>query len=148
MKIQKKGFDWPFYKRILLVALPIIIQNGITNFVSLLDNVMVGQVGTVQMSGVAIVNMLLFVFNLCIFGATSGAGIFTAQFHGSGNPDGVRDTFRFKIVAAILLFASCLLLDFLRQTLFKAWNLKAFSVRIEGWITKLFKRNSTKNVSL
>ena len=103
MKNQKKGFDWPFYKRILLVALPIIIQNGITNFVSLLDNVMVGQVGTVQMSGVAIVNMLLFVFNLCIFGATSGAGIFTAQFHGSGNPDGVRDTFRFKIVAAILL---------------------------------------------
>lgn len=105
MRIQKKGFDWPFYKRILMVALPIIIQNGITNFVSLLDNVMVGQVGTVQMSGVAIVNQLLFVFNLCIFGATSGAGIFTAQFHGSGNPDGVRDTFRFKIMVAGLLSA-------------------------------------------
>ena len=100
---QNNRFDWNFYKRVMLVALPIIIQNGITNFVALLDNVMVGQVGTVQMSGVAIVNQLMFVFNLCVFGATSGAGIFTAQFHGSGNSIGVRDTFRFKVVAAVVL---------------------------------------------
>lgn len=100
---RKTSIDWPFYKRILLVALPIMIQNGITNFVSLLDNVMVGQVGTIPMSGVAIVNQLLFVFNLCIFGATSGAGIFTAQFHGSANDKGVRDTFRFKILIALAL---------------------------------------------
>ena len=75
--------DKAFYRRVLGVALPIIIQNGITNFVSLLDNIMVGQVGTLQMSGVSIVNQLLFVFNLCVFGAVSGAGIFTAQFFGS-----------------------------------------------------------------
>ena len=71
-----------FYKRVFQIAMPIIIQNGITNFVSLLDNIMVGQVGTLPMSGVSIVNQLIFVFNLCIFGASSGAGIFTAQFHG------------------------------------------------------------------
>ena len=104
--LSGKKIDWPFYKRILMVALPIMIQNGITNFVSLLDNVMVGQVGTVQMSGVAIVNQLMFVFNLCVFGATSGAGIFTAQFHGSGNQKGIRDTFRFKIIVAIVLAAA------------------------------------------
>jgi len=98
-------FDRAFYGRILAVALPIIIQNGITNFVSMLDNVMVGQVGTIPMSGVAIVNQLMFVFNLCVFGATSGAGIFTAQFHGSGDPEGVRHTFRFKLMVALLLVA-------------------------------------------
>ena len=59
--------DRAFYKRVLTVAVPIIIQNGITNFVSLLDNIMVGQVGTLPMSGVSIVNQLIFVFNLCIF---------------------------------------------------------------------------------
>ena len=104
--LSGKRIDWPFYKRVLMVALPIMIQNGITNFVSLLDNVMVGQVGTVQMSGVAIVNQLMFVFNLCVFGATSGAGIFTAQFHGSGNAKGIRDTFRFKVAVAIVLAAA------------------------------------------
>ena len=69
-----------FYLMVLGVAMPIMIQNGITNFVSLLDNIMVGQVGTEQMSGVAIVNQLLFIYNLCIFGGVSGAGIFTAQY--------------------------------------------------------------------
>ena len=71
------------YAAVMAVAVPIMIQNAITNFVGMLDNIMVGQVGTAQMSGVAIVNQLLFVFNLCIFGAVSGAGIFTAQFAGS-----------------------------------------------------------------
>ena len=97
--------DRRFYKRILAVAIPIIIQNGITNFVSMLDNVMVGQVGTIPMSGVSIVNQLLFVFNICIFGAISGAGIFTAQFHGSRNTEGIRHTFRFKFIVALILTA-------------------------------------------
>jgi len=104
--------DRVFYRRVLGVAVPIIVQNGITNFVSMLDNIMVGQVGTISMSGVSIVNQLIFVFNLCIFGASSGAGIFTAQFHGSGDQGGVRDTFRFKflICAAISLLGSILFL--------------------------------------
>ena len=97
--------DRAFYRRVIAVALPIIIQNGIANFVSLLDNIMVGQVGQIPMSGVAIVNQLLFVFNLCVFGATSGAGIFTAQFHGSGNQEGVRHTFRFKMIIGVLICA-------------------------------------------
>lgn len=97
--------DRAFYRRVLAVVLPIIIQNFITNFVSMLDNIMVGQIGTVQMSGVAIVNQLMFVFNLCVFGATSGAGIFTAQFFGSKDHDGVRNTFRFKILIGAALSA-------------------------------------------
>ena len=92
-----------FYSKCLAVAVPIIIQNGITNFVSLLDNIMVGRVGTVPMSGVSIVNGLLFVFNLCVFGASSGAGIFTAQFHGSHDDEGIRHTFRFKFLACLLV---------------------------------------------
>lgn len=95
--------DRAFYRRVLGVAVPIIVQNGITNFVSLLDNIMVGQVGTIPMSGVSIVNGLMFVFNLCVFGASSGAGIFTAQFHGSRNDEGVRYTFRFKFLICTLI---------------------------------------------
>ena len=103
--IRKYFGDRAFYRRVIAVALPIIIQNGIGNFVSLLDNIMIGQVGTLQMSGVSIVNQLMFVFNLCIFGATSGAGIFTAQFHGCGDHEGIRHTFRFKQMVGVLLSA-------------------------------------------
>lgn len=95
--------DKAFYKMILIIAFPILVQNGITNFVSLLDNIMVGQLGTEQMSGVAIVNQVMNVFNICIFGAVSGASIFSAQFYGQGNYEGVRNTFRFKLVCCSLI---------------------------------------------
>ncbi len=105
-RLSKFIGDRDFYKRVLLTAVPIMIQNGITNFVSLLDNIMIGQTGTEQMSGAAIVNQLIFVYNLCLFGGVSGAGIFTAQFYGQGNKEGVRQTMRFKlwmVTAATLL---------------------------------------------
>lgn len=103
MNLKKFIGTKDFYKKVLLITIPIILQNGITNFVGLLDNIMVGQVGTDQMSGVAIVNQLLFVFNLSIFGGISGAGIFTAQYYGKGSHDGVRHTFRFKMLTCIFL---------------------------------------------
>ena len=65
--------DKAFYKKVFVIALPILLQNVITNFVSLLDNIMVGRVGTEQMSGVAIVNQLVFFYILCVFGGTAGA---------------------------------------------------------------------------
>ncbi len=97
--------DKRFYRMALMVALPIMVQNAITNFVGMLDNIMVGQVGTAQMSGVSIVNQLIFVFNLCVFGAVSGAGIFTAQFSGRKNHEGIRYTLRFKLLVCIILTA-------------------------------------------
>ena len=100
--------DRAFYRTVATLVVPVIIQNAITNFVSLLDNVMVGQVGTLQMSGVAIANQLFFVFYLCLFGGISGAGIFTAQFYGAGDDEGVRNTFRFKIVTVVALLAVAL----------------------------------------
>ena len=90
-----------YYKRIFVIMLPILLQNMVTNFVSLLDNIMVGQVGTEQMSGVAIANQLIFVYILFIFGGLSGAGIFTAQFVGKGDEDGIRQTVRMKLLIAI-----------------------------------------------
>ena len=103
--LQKYIGDRAFLRRVLAVALPIMVQNAITTFVSLLDNVMVGQVGTAPMSGVSIVNGILFVFNMCVFGAAAGPGIFTAQFFGNRDHDGVRHTFRFKVLVLLALTA-------------------------------------------
>ncbi len=96
--------DRAFYGRIFAVALPIIIQNAITNFVAMLDNIMVGQLSTAQISGVTIVNNnLMFIFNICMFGAAAGAGIFTTQFRGSGDNQGIRYTLRFKLILCGIL---------------------------------------------
>ena len=73
--IRKYVGDRQFYRTVLGVAVPMMIQNGITNLVNLLDNVMVGTLSTEAMSGVSIVNQFIFIFNLLIFGAISAAGI-------------------------------------------------------------------------
>lgn len=95
-----------FYRRVLAIALPMIAQNAITNFVSLLDNLMVGQLATAQIAGVNIINNnLLFIFNLCLFGGAAGAGIFTTQFYGRDDNEGIRHTFRFKLLICMGLCA-------------------------------------------
>lgn len=105
--------DKEFYRMVLVIALPIMIQNGITNFVGLLDNIMVGQLGTEQMSGVAIVNQLLNVYYVCLFGCVSGASIFAAQYYGQGNMEGLQHTFRFKwISCGIMAIAGLLVMGF------------------------------------
>ncbi len=90
--------DRKFYRRLFRIAVPMMIQMGITNFASMLDNIMVGKIGTEQMTGVAIANQLVFVYNLLVFGAVSGPGIFTAQFFGQRNHEGIRYTVRFKLI--------------------------------------------------
>lgn len=108
--VSRINGDHGIYRRLFGLMVPIMIQNGITNFVNMLDNIMIGRVGTVQMTGVAVTNQLFFVFNLCVFGAVSGAGIFTAQFYGRGDHRGVRHTFRFKVLFCSLLTLGCIAL--------------------------------------
>lgn len=125
MKLKKLFGDRAFYRRTLAIAAPMIIQNAVTNLVNLLDNVMVGALGTEQMSGTSIVNQFVFIFNLAIFGAISAAGIFTAQYNGKGDDDGVRYTMRAKLVicgvigivgiAVFSLFGSQLISSFLHE---------------------------------
>ena len=103
--VRNKGGlgDAGFYTMTLKIAVPIMVQSGITSFVNMLDNVMVGHLGTDPMSGVAIVNQLMFVFNLCIFGGLAGISIFTSQFCGKGDEEGIRYTFRQMLCMAAFL---------------------------------------------
>lgn len=84
------------YRRALRLAVPMMIQNGVTNMVGLVDNIMVGSLGTEAMTAVSIVGQLIFVFNLAIFGGLSGPGIYGAQYYGQGNENGFKNTFRIK----------------------------------------------------
>ncbi|MCR5580363.1 MAG: MATE family efflux transporter [Pseudobutyrivibrio sp.] len=103
-RLKNKYIGTPaFYKRYLFLAIPMIVQNAITNFVSFLDNIMVGQLGTEQMSGVAIVNQLMFVFNLAVFGVASAGSIYGAQYYGKGDHKGHMYTFRFKLYGTLLV---------------------------------------------
>ena len=95
--------DRSFYGKVIAILLPIVIQNTVTNVVSLVDNLMVGSVGNLEMSAVSVVNQLLFIYYLCVFGGLAGAGIFAAQYAGAGDNEGVRGCFRMKLYIALLM---------------------------------------------
>ena len=118
--------DRKFLKNVAVITLPIVIQNTISNFVGLLDNLMVGRCGSDSMNGVSIFSQLFFVFILCVWGSSCGAGIFTAQFFGKGDHKGVRDTFRIKLylvgiatiagAAVFLLFGEYFMEKFIHES--------------------------------
>lgn len=97
------------FRRALSLAVPMMIQNGITNAVSLVDNVMVGKLGTEAITAVSIAGQLIFVFNLAIFGGLSGPGIYGAQYYGQKNNEGFQSTVRIKhiIGLGVLLIGLC-----------------------------------------
>ncbi len=117
--------DKAFYMMVLGIAVPMMVQNGITNFVGMLDNIMIGRIGTEPMSGASIVNQLLFVYNLCIFGGVSGAGIFTAQYYGQKDIEGVRQTFRFKFWLGLFLTFSAIVV-------FYVWGQNLIGIYLTG----------------
>ncbi len=98
--------DRAFYSSVLRMVIPMILQMLVTNFVSLLDNIMVGQIGTEQMNGVSIVNQFIFVFNITVFGAVSGPGIFGSQFFGKGDYEGQKQTVRFRLLICAAIIAA------------------------------------------
>lgn len=100
---QKYIGDKAFYKHVLYMVIPMIMQNLITNFVSMIDNIMVGQLGTAPMSGVSIVNQFVFVANITVFGAVSGASIYGTQYFGKGDHEGQKFTFRFRLIAVLII---------------------------------------------
>lgn len=102
--------DRNFYKMALSLIIPVIVQNTVTNLVNLLDNVMVGNLGTTHMSGVAIANHLVFVFNLSIFGAISGAGIYGAQFAGAKNWQSFKETLRMRLLISCLITGGAMII--------------------------------------
>lgn len=106
--IRKYIGDRAFYRLALGVMLPIILQNLITSFVSLLDNIMVGQCGTAAMSGVAVVGQLMFNYMVIIFGTVAGPGIFCAQYFGARDEGSLRAAFRCKLGMSLAVALVCM----------------------------------------
>ena len=114
--------DKKFYKLLLIILIPIVLQQLLTQFVNLLDNIMIGVVGNDQMTGVSLANQILFVYNLCVFGCLGGASIFATQYFGANNKKGYQESFRYKWLVGIIIFTVFTLVTiFFNEPLLKAF---------------------------
>ncbi|MFR9189369.1 MAG: MATE family efflux transporter [Anaerotruncus massiliensis (ex Togo et al. 2019)] len=109
--------DRGFYKSLMLIAVPIALQNLITVAVSMMDTLMIGQLGEVQLSATSIANQLWFMLMVVCFGVAGGANVLIAQYWGKRDVEVIRrvEAITYKIGMAAAVVFSCVALFFPRQ---------------------------------
>ncbi|MCB2288273.1 MATE family efflux transporter [Clostridium sp. CS001] len=90
-----------FYKSILTIALPIALQNLISNSLNMVDTMMIGKLGVTEIAAVGLANQYFFFFALILFGINSGAGIFIAQFWGQKDVLNIRRMLGLALITGI-----------------------------------------------
>ena len=98
--MRKYFGDVKFYKKALLIGLPVMLQQLIQTMVSLIDNFMVAGLGDVKMSGVNICGQILFSFMVLLNAICMAGGIFMTQYSGAKDKNGMQQTLCFKIIVA------------------------------------------------
>ncbi|MGN0733374.1 MAG: MATE family efflux transporter [Emergencia sp.] len=91
------------YKKLVKIALPISIQGVVSATLGLVDNLMVGFLGEAELAAVGIATQIYFIHYLLLFGFSSGAATFFAQFFGAKDYKNIRRTVGFAISVALLI---------------------------------------------
>ncbi len=101
-----------FEKEALAVAVPMMLQQVITSCVNLVDNVMVGQLGDVALSGVAAANRYYMIANFGMMGLMATASIFLAQFFGANDEKHMKQSFRYMLTSIFVLLLPIMVLGY------------------------------------
>ena len=72
--------DRQFLKTLVTLMLPMVAQNLITLAAQMMDSLMLGRLGQIELSASSLANQPFFIFNLLIFGMASGSSVLNAQF--------------------------------------------------------------------
>ncbi len=103
-------WDKAFWKNVMPLALPIALQNLLTSSFTLVDTIMVGQLGDVALSAVGMAGQVSWFLNIVLFGICSGAAMYISQYWGIGDIKNIRKSigisFLFSmIICTVFVFA-------------------------------------------
>ena len=117
--MQNKHCDRNFYRTVLMIAIPIVIQNLISIGLNMADTIMIGKVGVDELAAVGTANRLYFIFSTLCFGIYSGAAVYVSQYWGVRDIKNIRRTFGIDILlgTGMSLFFTALALFFAPQIL-------------------------------
>ncbi|WP_455538945.1 MATE family efflux transporter [Terrisporobacter sp.] len=92
-----------FYKTLITLCIPIIIQNLLSTLINMIDTVMVGGLGEVSVASIGIANQYFFLYNMALSGIIGGAGLFIAQFYGKSDKGNIRKITALSIISSLTL---------------------------------------------
>ena len=97
------NIDKRFYKKVAIIALPIVIQNFITSSLNIVDTMMIGKLGENEIAAVGIANQYFFLLSILMMGLFSGIGIFVSQYFGKKDNENIKKLIGIGIVCAIVM---------------------------------------------
>lgn len=112
-----------FWKRALVLAIPIALQNMLTSSFTLVDTLMVGQLGDIALSSVGMAGQWSWLLNMVVFGISSGSAVFVSQYWGAQDVKNIHKITGMAVLASCI-FAMCFLLTgaFFPELVIKIFN--------------------------
>ncbi|MGL5314318.1 MAG: MATE family efflux transporter [Peptostreptococcaceae bacterium] len=92
-----------FYKILISLCIPIIIQQLISTSVNVIDTMMISSLGEASVASIGVANQFFFLFSMALSGITGGAGVFISQFFGKNDVSNIRKVTGFSVILAIIL---------------------------------------------
>lgn len=110
----KKNLD--FYKLLITISIPIVIQNLISSSLNLVDNVMIGQLGETYIAATGLANQIYFIMTLILFGGNSGISIYIAQYWGKKETDNIKSVLSIGLLFALFVSTIFFIIGFVFPT--------------------------------
>ena len=82
-----------FMRTMLSIAIPVTLQNLLFSSLTFIDTLMIGTLGDTPLAAVGMAGKWTWFLGIVLFGFTSGAAVFIAQYFGAGDVAGIRRTF-------------------------------------------------------
>ena len=92
-----------FYKTLITLCIPIIIQNLLSNLINMVDTIMVGGLGEISVASIGIANQYFFLYNMALSGIIGGASLFIAQFYGKNDKLNIRKITGLSVISALMI---------------------------------------------
>lgn len=114
--------DRRFYKRLIKIAVPVILQSLITTGVNLVDNIMLGQLTETALSGATQANQFISLFTFAIMGISMGASVLSSRFFGAKDHHSLKKVITIALHFGLILGTAFTLLDiFLPQQIMELY---------------------------
>ncbi len=93
--------DKNFLRKTVMIALPVAMQGMLNTVVNLVDNLMIGSLGSTAIASVGLANKVFFVFTLLVFGINSGSGVLAAQYWGNQDVKSIKKVLGLALSLAV-----------------------------------------------
>ena len=101
-----------FYKTLITLCIPIIIQNLLSNLINMVDTIMVGGLGEISVASIGIANQYFFLYNMALSGIIGGASLFIAQFYGKNDKLNIRKITGLSVISALMIGITFMIVAF------------------------------------